>query len=384
MEDLQERGLKMREVVILGAGMHKFGRFPEKSFVDLAEVAIVEALKDAGIQWPDVQALYAANALAGPSTGNNVIQRMGQTGIPAINVEAYCAGGLVACKLAYQAIATGFCDIAVAVGFEKQERGFIPVLGAPWWETRLGLHVMPGDSALDAQRHMHLYGTTREQLAKIAVKNHRNAALAPYAHLPNASLTVEEVLNSTMICEPLTMLMISAPSDGAAALVLCSQDVVRKHPDKKPVTIAAITHNTAKYFDLEYEINEARRRAAREAYEMAGCGPEDLDFALLHDATVIFEIRQYEEVGLCQEGEGGRLIDEGITELSGRVPVNTDGGFLGRGNAPSADSGSWIAEAVWQLRGEAGPRQVPDAKIGLICHGGYGVPIHGAAMILKR
>lgn len=372
-----------RDVVILGVGMHECGFFPDSGFVDLAEVAIAESLEDAGIPWSQVQALYAANALAGPSTGNNVIQRMGQTGISSTNVEAYCTGGIVAAKQAYNAIANGAIEVAIAVGFEKQERGFIPVYGAPEWETRIGLHVMPGESAMDAHRHMSLYGTTASQLAKVSVKNKRNAALNPYSHRPNASLSIEDVLNSPMIVDPLNMLMISAPCDGAAAVVLCSREFAVRHSHRQPVTIAAITHNTAKYSDLEYELNEARHRAAFDAYEIAGVGPEDLDFALLHDATSIFEIRQYEEAGLCAEGEGGRLIDEGATEIGGRIPVNTDGGFLGRGNAPSADSGNWMAEAVRQLRGEAGLRQVAGAKIGLICHGGYGVPHHAGAVVLK-
>lgn len=373
----------MRDAVIIGVGMHKFGRYPEKTNADLAEVAIRNALDDAGVPWKDVQAFYAGSVLAGPTTANNVAGRMGLTGIPVVNIEAYCASGGVALRLASEAVSSGFLDLAVAVGYERQERGFIPVLNQPRWATIQGLEVMPCTGpALEAQVYMETYGITREQLAKVAVKDRKNAALTPYSHYATPDVTVEDVLNAPKICDPFTMYMMGPPSDGAAAAVVCSRRLARKYSSKSPIVIAAAAQGSDKFSPLEDLYHELRHRVAFEAYEKAGCGPKDLDFAQLHNPLASMELICSENVGLCGPGEGGRLLDEGRTELSGDIPVCTDGGFLGRGNCPGAATLAYVAESVWQLRGEAGARQIDDPRVGLICHGGYGH--HAIGIILKR
>lgn len=373
----------MRDAVIIGVGMHKFGRYPEKTYVDMAEVAIRNALDDAGVPWKDVQALYSGSALAGPTSANNIAGRMGLSGIPVYNIEAYCASGGVALRLASEAVATGLLDLAVAVGVEKQERGFIPVLNQPQWATMQGLEVMPCTGpALEAQVYMETYGVTREQLAKVAVKDRKNAALTPYSHYATPDITVQEVLDSPVICDPLSMLMMGPPSDGAAAAVVCSRRLVRKYSSKTPIVIAAAVHGSDKFSPLEDVYHELRHRVAYQAYEKAGCGPEDLNFAQLHNPVASMELICSENVGLCGPGEGARIFEEGRTSLGGDIPVCTDGGFLGRGNCPGASTLAYVAESVWQLRGEAGPRQIDNPRMGLICHGGYGH--HAVGIILKK
>lgn len=372
----------MREVAIVGVGMHKFGRYEDKSPDELGEVAVRNALNDAGVQWKDVQCLYAGSTMVGPTSGNLVANRLGMTGIPIINVEAYCAGSGVGTELAFQAVASGFYDTVVVLGFDKNPRGFIPVLNQPRWATIQGLEVMPCTGpALAAYQLLRHSGVTIEHLAKVAVKDRYNASLSPYSHYPGATVTFEEVMNAPKICEPFTMYMMGPPSDGAAAVVICNKATARKYT-KKPITIASVAHVTQKYSPLEFLYHDLWRRGAYEAYEKAGIGPEDLSFAQVHNPLASMELDCCQKVGLCKEGEAGRLIDEGRITLTGDIPVCTDGGFLGRGNCPGATTAAYMAESVWQLRGQAGPRQIKDPKVGLICHGGYGD--HVVGMILKN
>jgi acetyl-CoA acetyltransferase len=379
----------MREVVILGVGMHKFGRFPGKTFEELARDAIRAAMKDAGVTWKDIQALYAGHSYSGTGAGCTVANQMGLTAIPVINIELGCTTGIGIVGLAYQAIAGGFYDVVCAVGFEKIPKGILPADEFPQWSRVTGIALYPVLYAWLAQRFMRDYGVTREQMAKVSIKSHNNAALNPYAHYrDNANLTVEDVLNSRMIADPITVLQIAPVSEGAVATILGAKEIAHRFPDARPINLASFALRTAGYvhpysfIDFIPQVAKQGRAAAFEAYEKAGVGPEDLDVVACHDAYTIAEMEDYQVLDLCPEGECGKLVDEGATEITGRIPVNTDGGMLSRGNVIGACAMASLAEVVWQLRGEAGPRQVKDPKVGLVYAVGIG-PVIGAAILKK-
>jgi acetyl-CoA acetyltransferase len=255
--------------------------------------------------------------------------------------------------------------MVIVAGVEKtvMPKGTLLNVGAGEYETKLG-EVFPGYFALIAKKHMERYGTTLEQMAKVSVKNHFNGILNPYAQFKKP-LTVEEVLNSPMIADPLTLYSCCPNSDGAAALVLCSQEKTR-NINGRSVKLAASVLTTGTY-DNERDITswEVEKRAAAKAYKMASLGPEDLDIVEVHDAFTISEIIHYEGLGLCPQGEGGRLINEGTTELTGKIPVNPSGGLLSKGHPVGASGVAQVVEIVWQLRGEADKRQVNRHRVGL-------------------
>jgi acetyl-CoA C-acetyltransferase len=379
----------MREVCIIGVGIHRFGRFPDKTFIDLGAKATLEALKDAKIGWEKIQAAYCGSVYSGSGAGSNMLAEVGLSGIPIIGVEAACAAGGVALKMGYQAIAHGEYDIVLAVGFEKMPRGFIVSPRFQDWERQMGLGVNPIWMALAAQRHMTEYGTTVDHLVKVSVKSHQNGALNPNAMYQKA-LGYDEILHSPMVCDPLHLLMLCAPNEGAAAAILCSKDKVGQFTNK-PVTIAACELRSALHVsDRNLGVHYAGRvrkptvieRVSQAAYEAAGIGPQDLSLVELQDTDVASEIIYSEELGLCKEGEGGRLIDEGATEINGRIPINVSGGLLSKGEPVGASALGQIHEIVLQLRGEAGPRQVNKAKTGLShVYGGGG---YSCVTILKR
>jgi acetyl-CoA acetyltransferase len=379
----------MREVCIIGVGIHRFGRFPDKTFIDLGAKATLEALRDAKIGWEKIQAAYCGSVYSGSGAGSNMLAEVGLSGIPIMGVEAACAAGGVALKTGYQAIARGEYDIVLAVGFEKMPRGFIVSLRFQEWERQMGLGVNPIWMALAAQRHMAEYGTTVDQLVKVSVKSHQNGALNPNAMYQKA-LGYDEILHSPMVCDPLHLLMLCAPNEGAAAAILCSKDKADQYTNK-PVTIVACElrsalHVSDRNLGVHYAGSVRRptviERVSQAAYEAAGIGPQDLSLVELQDTDVASEIIYSEELGLCKEGEGGRLIDEGATEINGRIPINVSGGLLSKGEPVGASALGQIHEIVSQLRGEAGPRQVNKAKTGLShVYGGGG---YSCVTILKR
>lgn len=361
----------MRGVYILGVGLHPFGRFGDKDVVEIGREAVVNALDDAGLSWRQVEAAFCGTVYAGPMAGNKVLARVGLTGIPITNLENACASGGSALRAAYQAIAGGFCDVALAFGMEKMPRGFIA--GNPDdWFARIGLAVNPQYFALKARWHMATFGTTDDQLVKVSVKNHRNGALNPFAMYRKA-LSYEEIASSPMVNDPLRLLMLCAPNEGGAAIVLSSGKIARRYTTK-PIRLAAAVLKSPLYGTAEVPHISLSARvqaptvtttAAREAYEAAGIGPEDLDLVELQDTDSASEIIYSEELGLCRPGEGGRLVEEGVTEIGGRLPVNTSGGLLSKGEPLGASALGQVAEIVWQLRGQAGPRQVEGARVGL-------------------
>jgi acetyl-CoA acetyltransferase len=360
----------MRDVYIIGAGMTQFGKHLERSLRDLGREACLLAMQDAGIAPKQVEAGYCGNALAPAiqgetGVGQNVFWEVGISGIPIVNMENACASGSTALREGWMAVAGGFYDVVMVAGVEKavMPKGTMLNVGAGELETKLG-EVFPGYFATIAQKHMERFGTTREQMAQVSVKNHLHGALNPYAQFQK-KFTLEEVLNSPMIADPLTLYSCCPNSDGAAALVLCSKEKAGKL-NGRAIRIAASVLATGTYENQRDITNwGVEIRAAQQAYKMASLGPEDLDVVEVHDAFTICEIIHYEGLGLCSSGGGGRLIDEKATELGGRIPVNPSGGLLSKGHPVGASGVAQVVEIVWHLRGQAGERQVQGARIGL-------------------
>jgi acetyl-CoA acetyltransferase len=361
----------MREVVIIGVGTHATGRFTEKPMKALAHTAIAGALEDAGASPRDVQAAYVGNSLGGLLTGQEgirgevVLQYSGIVGIPVINVENACASATTALRGAWLEVASGAADVALAVGVEKMYVGDTArTIAALATDSELELSEMGMQFTssyaihpkINLKARMREYGWTSADLAKPAVKNSFNGSLNPLAQ-HRKPLTIEEVVSSRMVVDPLTLYMCASISDGAGAALVCSADRASRFR-KPPVRIASCVLRSGVYRLPDDKRPDSAEVVAREAYERAGIGPEDLDVVELHDAMAPAELVLYERLGLCRPGEGPRLIDEGITTLTGRVPVNPSGGLCSRGHPVGATGLLQIAELVWQLRGEAGQRQI--------------------------
>lgn len=382
----------MRDVYIIGAGMTRFGKFPGITITDMARKAYLDAVKDSGINPRQIEVAFIGHvrqAGQGAMVGQRIMREVGVTGIPILNVENICSSGSSAIWCAFGVIASGQYDLAVVIGVEQLSplgKGVIP----PRQEDLEGLQgmILPSYFAMVARRHMHEYGTTIEQLAKVSIKNHKNGCLNPYAQYQE-EVTLEGICESPMVADPLTVLHCCPTGDGAAAAIICSEKIA-KRCSSEPINIAASVLKSGSYDGgcRDLTTNDQTRRAAQEAYEMAGIGPEDLDLIELHDCFTIAELFHYENLGLCKKGEGGRLIDEGETELTGKIPVNPSGGLLAKGHPLGATGVAQIAEIVWQLRGEAEKRQIPDAKVGLThCVGGVvdGLDLGACTVhILKR
>jgi acetyl-CoA acetyltransferase len=358
----------MRQVDIIGVGITKFGKHTDKTLVQLGGRAAIDALKESGVKPSQVGVGFFANMQAGRlltdfTIGQNVLWEAGINGVPVFNVENACTSGSSAFNLGWMAVASGAYDTAIVVGAEKLIMPNIGMMQAGQTEldTLEGL-VVPTAFAMRANLHMATYGTTKEQLALVAVKNRRHAAENPLAQFRNP-ITVEEVLNAPMIADPLTRLMCCPNADGAAALVLCAAEVSNRYTSR-PVHVASSVLVTGTY---ENPCNLAQwnadKRASAIAYEKAGLGPKDIDAAECHDAFTISEIFHYEGLGFCPEGEGGRFLESGATTIGGKIPVNLSGGLLSKGHPLGATAVAQLGEGVRQLRGEAGKLQVQGARV---------------------
>ena len=365
----------MRDVFVIGVGMTRLGKFPEVSMPDMARRAFLDAVKDAGIKPKEIEAAFIGHVRQpgqGAMLGQRIMREVGVTGIPVLNVENICSSGLSAIWAASGFIASGQFDLAVVIGVEQLSilgKGVIP----PRQEDLEGLQgaTLPSYFAMVARRHMFEYGTTLEQLALVSIKNHRNGCLNPYAQFQK-EVTFEEICNSPMVADPLTVLHCCPTGDGAAAAIL-STEKIAKRCSSSPIRLAASVLKSGTYEGgwRDLTTNDQTRRASQEAYGIAGMGPEDLNLIELHDCFTIAEIFHYENLGLCKRGEGGLFIEEGKSELSGKVPVNPSGGLLAKGHPLGATGVAQIVEVVWQLRGQAGKRQVEKARVGLThCLGG--------------
>jgi acetyl-CoA acetyltransferase len=363
------------EVYIAGIGSTAFGRQPDVSLLELAAEAGRQALADAGVKPSDIGMGMFANALAGKlfgdlTVGQNAFAALGMSRLPIANVENACTSGSTAFYLACLAVRAGEVDCAMVVGAEKM---CVPQLGLlssgdSELDTLLGL-VTPASFAMRARRHMAEFGTTVEQMALVSVKNRRQGVLNPFAQFRSA-VSVEEVLASPMIADPLTRLQSCPMADGASALIVCSESMARRLGAR--ITVRAATLLTGDYDNPQDMVRwRTDREGVEKAYEIAGIGPGDLDVIECHDAFTIAEILHYEALGLCPVGEGGRLVAEGVTALGGSKPVNVSGGLLARGHPVGATGVEQIVELTRQLRGSAGARQVHGARLGLAhCMGG--------------
>lgn len=367
----------MSDVYILGADMIAFGRYPDRAYYQLGAEAALGALDDAGLSIREIGAVYASSCFNAQSMlGQKVLKEIGQTGVPCVNVSNACASGATAVREAWVAIKAGIYDAVLAVGSEKNPRGMLggaPVDGPPP-EGLFGSESMPAVFAEAGMVHAAAYGTTIEQFARVAVKNHFHATMNPKA-VYRRETPLEEVLASEMIAWPLTKLMCSANVDGAAAVVLVSEKKARELGMARAVRVRASMLTSDPYEPrnpMMFDANSVTRLAAAQAYEMAGLGPEDLDLVELHDCFATAELLHYENLGLCGAGEAGRLIDSGATTLGGRIPVNVSGGLLSKGHPIGATGVANIVEIVEQLRGEVGARQVAGARIGLAHVLGFG------------
>ena len=363
----------MRDVAIVGVSMIKFGRYPEKQVHELGAQAALLALKDAGVTMKDIEIMTSGNLYqASAMVGQRILREIGQTGIPVINVANACATGSTAFREAYMSIGSGAYDTALAVGSEQM--GKMGLLGGGGGgggggispEGIVGSGLMPAVFGQAGAEHMRKYGTTQEHFAKIAVKNHKHSIHNPYAQY-QVEMSLEDVMNARVIAWPNTLYMCCPTGDGAAAAVLMSMEKAKQYTTT-PIKVAAsvLTSDPWSQRDLTLpDVNTLTRNAAKEAYETAGIEPDDLDLVELHDCFATAELLHYENLGLCGEGEAGRMIDEGETTIGGRIPVAPSGGLLSKGHPLGATGVANICEVVWHLRGQAGDRQVEGAKVGL-------------------
>ncbi|WP_300121349.1 thiolase family protein [Rhodoferax sp.] len=370
-------GLQMSdtEIVIIGAGMHRFGRFPDETYGEIGRHAVREALKDAGLGWSSIEAAYCSTMYLPATAGARIMRPLGATGIPICDVEAACASGGVAMKQAIQGLKAGEYETALVLGVEKMPRGFMdPLMLYERWQVEMGMSTNPSYWAMRARRHMHEFGTTDLHIAKVAHKSHRNSVNNPYA-MYRKEFSLEEIQNSQLVCDPIRLLEICAPNEGAAAVILATREKAKKLASRKPVTVAACTHTLTLYsadFRVPLDSVSATKtnpgpteRTSALAYEKAGIGPKDISLFEVQDTDAFCEIEIYEQLGLCPEGDAGKLIDEGITEIDGRYPVNVSGGLVCKGEPVGASHLGQVVELVWQLRHEAEKRQVPNAQVGL-------------------
>ena len=396
----------MQKVRVVGAGMSKFGKFINRGLRDLAEEAISNAIEDAGIDKKEVRAAYVGNSVAGLITGQEtirgqvVLRKNGLLGIPIVNVENACASASTAFHLGWMAVASGMYDCVLALGVEKLSdpdkakslRAFnsaVDVSELAEIEKRLGrdaggaegrslfmdLYISMLSSGASSNKAA-IGGLTREQMALVSVKNHFHGSLNPYAQY-REEVTLEQVLQSKPVVGPLTVLMCSPLGDGAAAALLVSEEIARSKGLKGPRVDASVLVSGR---GDDRSMKPSTRRAAAQAYEMAGIGPEDVDVAEVHDAVAPAEIGIYEDLGFCAPGDGPKLIEDRVTWLGGKLPVNTSGGLLSRGHPIGATGLGQIVEIVWQLQGKGGNRQVENCKVGLTENGGGHIGFDAAAM----
>jgi len=404
----------MSDVYVIGTGMIRFNKYPAGSVRGMAKEAVGLVLKDAGLAKEDIQAAYVSNTFWGMFANQHSIRGevmlwdMGIDRIPIVNCENACAGASTAFYLGYTAIRARMFDVVMALGsekithenkalslgayatcmdvenfashlkmFEELSRRFTVKLPDGQSPPGEGRSVFMDAYAMGARWHMSKYGSTQRQLAVICSKNHLHGSLNPLAQY-QSPMSVEEVMADKPVAYPLTRAMCAPVGDGAAAAILCSESYLKKLIKKRPVRIRASVLGSGMRRDIEGpDIGE---RLSRQAYEMAGLGPEDIDLAELHDATSYGELHQTEVMGFCKPGEGGIFAESGATTLGGNLPINTSGGLECRGHPIGASGLAQIHEVVTQLRGEAGKRQVQEAHIGLTENGGGNLGVEEASM----
>ena len=373
----------MRDVAIIGVSQTKFGELWEKSFRDLVVEAGVAAIRDANMVGDDLDAMYIGNMSGGLFVGQEhigalIAEHSGLAPLPATRVEAACASGGLALRQAIMAVASGYYDHVMAAGVEKMTDvvDATPAIAAAAdqeWEAQQGV-TFPSLYAMMARRHMYEYGTTREQIAGFAVLGHKNGALNPKAQFQR-EISIDAVLNSTKVAEPLNLLDCSPVSDGAAAVIVVPADEAQKYTDT-PVYVRASTQASdtiALHSRKSLTTIQSTVLASRKAYEIAGLKPEDMDVAEVHDCFSINGLLAIEDLGFFEKGKGGQAIEDGLIERDSDIAVNTSGGLKARGHPLGATGIAQAAEVTWQLRQEADKRQVSDVENGLTLNiGGTG------------
>ncbi|MEU9339255.1 lipid-transfer protein [Streptomyces sp. NPDC048290] len=394
-----------RDVAVLGAGMHPWGKWG-RGFVEYGVVAARAALADAGVEWRDVDAIVGADTVRGgyPGyvAGASFAKALGWQGARVTSVYAACASGAQAVGAARAQILAGLADVVLVVGADAAPKGFFRPAGgdrpedADWLRFRLMGATNPTYFGLYARRRMAVHGDTVADFAQVKVKNAAMGALNPYARY-RSRVTAEEVAASPVVADPLRLLDICATSDGGAALVLSSVEFARRHGVADPVRIRAVSTVTPRYPSTVLDLPDIatdsavavepdpvtfRASIARAAYEEAGIGPEDLSLAEVYDLSTALELQWYEDLGLCGAGEAAKLLRDGATTRGGRIPVNVSGGLASFGEAVPAQAIAQVCEVTWQLRGEAGERQIEGARVGITANQGlFG---HGSAVVAVR
>jgi acetyl-CoA acetyltransferase len=381
----------VRGVVIAGVGMHPFGRFEGVSTTDMGVLAVRAALREAGVGKGGFHAAFCGTAYGGVATGHKVLSRLGLTGMPIVDVEAGCASGGAALMLAAGAIRAGQYDTVLVFGVEKMPKGIIRSSFFEPWQEEAGLAATPSFFALRAQRLTVTSGVTKDHLARVVVKNRRHGASNADA-MYQKEISVEEVLTSRVVCEPLHLFMLCSPNEGAAAVVL-RREGLRTEDSPAPVTLAGavlrshlpgsvLSESTPLSGLTDDDVPSPTTLAATAAFEEAGLGPTDIHVAECQDTDAARELMSYEEIGLCDPGGSADLLDSGATTLGGRLPVNPSGGLLSKGEPLGASALGQVVELVRQLRGECGSRQVEGAQAALSHTVGRGA--NAGVVILTR
>ncbi|MFF4754261.1 lipid-transfer protein [Streptomyces sp. NPDC002514] len=393
------------DVAVLGVGLHPWGKWG-RGFVEYGAVAARAALADAGLEWRDIGSIVGANTVRGGYPGQvagaTFAKALGWQGARVTSVYAACASGAQAIATARAQILAGLTDAVLVVGADAAPKGFFRPAGGErpddpdWLRFRLLGATNPTYFGLYARRRMALHGDTPDDFALVKVKNAASGALNPYARY-RKRVTAEEVAASAVVADPLRLLDICATSDGGAALVLSSLEFAHRQGAPRPVRIRAVSTVTPRYPSTVLDLPDIatdssaavappeetfRASIARAAYEEAGIGPEELSLAEVYDLSTALELQWYEDLGLCGEGEGAKLLREGATAPGGRIPVNASGGLASFGEAVPAQAIAQVCELTWQLRGAAGDRQIAGARVGITANQGlFG---HGSSVLALR
>ncbi|MEU7056716.1 lipid-transfer protein [Streptomyces sp. NPDC046197] len=393
------------EVAVLGAGMHPWGKWG-RTFVEYGATAARAALCDAGLSWREIGSVVGADTVRGgyPGyvAGASFAKALGWQGARVASVYAACASGAQAVATARAQILAGLADVVLVVGADAAPKGFFRPAGGDrpddpdWLRFRILGATNPAYFGLYARRRMAVHGDTLDDFAQVKVKNAALGALNPNARY-RRRVTAEEVAASAVVADPLRLLDICATSDGGAALVLSSMEFARRRGAAQPVRIRAVSTVTPRFPNTVLDLPDIatdsavavepaedsfRAAIARAAYEEAGVGPQDLSLAEVYDLSTALELEWYEDLGLCRQGEGAKLLREGATAPGGRIPVNASGGLASFGEAVPAQAIAQVCELTWQLRGQAGARQVAGARVGITANQGlFG---HGSAVVAVR